>query len=166
MNADRNSSDELEGEAPRNSVRAVIIDQGHVLVLRKLGGSCGPGESFALPGGGQEPGETLLEALHRECLEEIGAQIRAQGLLGVGDFFKPREEEPHRPRQQVEFLFHCELPNGYEPANGHRPDSHQVDVCWLALEALDSVSFYNRDIAALLAHSGDDLTGGYLGLLS
>ena len=57
----------------RNAVRAIIVRDDRVLLLRK--GGDGRGERFALPGGGQEAGESLADALLRECREEIGTTI-------------------------------------------------------------------------------------------
>ena len=51
----------------RNAARAVILREGSILLLRKNGS--GGGERFALPGGAQDLGETLEQALNRECLD-------------------------------------------------------------------------------------------------
>ena len=62
----------------RNAVRAVIVKDQQILVLRKQYPS---GEvRYALPGGGQEPGETLEAALHRECREEIDASVTVEAI--------------------------------------------------------------------------------------
>jgi 8-oxo-dGTP pyrophosphatase MutT (NUDIX family) len=46
-----------------------------------------------LPGGGQEPGEPAIDALHREALEECGLTIRVKSPIGVADEFVFAEEE-------------------------------------------------------------------------
>src|SRR5687768_8900235 len=50
--------------APRNSAKALIVKDGRILVIRK---KVGTELWYLLPGGGQEKGETLHEALKREC---------------------------------------------------------------------------------------------------
>ena len=47
----------------RNAVRAVILRDDRILLLRKSGGE--QGERFALPGGAQDLGETLRQALDK-----------------------------------------------------------------------------------------------------
>src|SRR5215216_3959860 len=56
----------------RVSVKAIVTKDGRLLVTRNRDVE---GDFFLLPGGGQESGETLTEALRRECLEEVGADV-------------------------------------------------------------------------------------------
>lgn len=42
-----------------------------------------PGEEIALPGGGVDPGESPLAALHREAMEETGWRIRPIARVGA-----------------------------------------------------------------------------------
>lgn len=118
----------------RNAVRAVIIKDQHVLLLRKEyeDGS----ELYALPGGGQDTGETLEAALKRECLEEIGCDVELHKLLQVADYFKPRPTTPPSRRHLLELLFLCSVPADYTPGNGSHPDRHQVEVAWVAIDDL------------------------------
>jgi ADP-ribose pyrophosphatase YjhB (NUDIX family) len=129
----------------RNAARALIIDDGCILLLRKDGGD--RGKRFALPGGAQDLGETLQEALNRECREEIGTAVEILDLAYVADFFKPRETTPPSTRHLVEFLFRCRLPADYSPHNGPRPDKHQVDVTWVELERLDRIPLYANSLS-------------------
>lgn len=128
----------------RNAARALIIEDGRILLLRKDGGD--RGERFALPGGAQDLGETLQQALDRECLEEIGTSVEVLDLAYVADYFKPRETTPPSTRHLVEFLFRCRLPKGYSPHNGPRPDKHQVEVTWMELGKLDSIPLYANSL--------------------
>jgi 8-oxo-dGTP diphosphatase len=147
----------------RNAVRAIIIRDGHILLLRKDGDD--NGLRFALPGGGQDLGETLEQALNRECEEEIGTTVRVLALLHVADFFKPRMTQPPSTRHMVEFLFHCHVPDGYTPRSGQRPDKHQIGVEWIALESLRQVNLLPSDIRDHLARRVADASDVYLGTI-
>lgn len=64
----------------RLSAHAVITDAaGRVLLLKANYAD----RAWGLPGGGLEPGETLHEALVRECREELGCEVAVAYLSGV-----------------------------------------------------------------------------------
>ncbi len=145
----------------RNAARAVILRDAHILLLRKQGG--GQGERFALPGGAQDPGETLEQALNRECREEIGTEVEILRLMHVADYFKPRDTDPPSTRQLLEFLFECDVPSDYTAANGYRPDKHQVEVVWMPLGELQHIRLLPGSLAAYLQEAGRVDKAVYLG---
>ena len=145
----------------RNAARALIVRDNHILLLRKQGGE--RGERFALPGGAQDPGETLQDALNRECLEEIGTRVQIHDLVGVADYFKPRDTLPPSTRHVVEFLFACMLPEDYTPHNGHRPDKHQIEVVWAGLAGLGSMVLQPASLAGVIGGIRAGEQGVYLG---
>lgn len=81
----------------RLSSHAVITnDSGEVLLLKA---SYGDG-NWGLPGGALEPGETIHEALIRECWEEIACEVNIKYLSGV--YF-------HSAYNSQAFIFRCEI---------------------------------------------------------
>ena len=145
----------------RNAARALIVRANNILLLRKEGYA--DGVRYALPGGGQDLGETLEQALTRECLEEIGTRVEIRDLLYVADTFKPRDTSPASTRHMVEFLFDCSVADDYTPCNGHSPDKHQVAVVWSALDELAGIPLYPRSLAAFLTGKLDHRSRTYLG---
>ena len=86
----------------RLSAHAVITnDAGEVLLLRATYGE----GSWGLPGGALDHGETVHEALRRECLEELGTAIEIRHLTGIYYHARP---ESHA------FIFRCALPGAAE----------------------------------------------------
>lgn len=144
----------------RNAARALILQDNNILLLRKDGYE--QGERFALPGGGQDLGETLQQALHRECMEEIGTRVEIRDLVHVADCFKPRDTQPGSTRHLVEFLFACTVPDDYVPVNGHHPDKHQVEVVWASLDELAGMPLYPRSLAPHLVASSESAGAVYL----
>ena len=145
----------------RNAPRALIVRDGQILLLRKQGGE--RGERFALPGGAQDPGETLQDALNRECLEEIGTRVQIHDLVGVADYFKPRDTRPPSTRHVVEFLFECTVPEDYTPHNGHRPDKHQLEVVWAELAGIGDMVLQPVSLADVIGGLRGGARGVYLG---
>ena len=81
----------------RLSSHAVITNaQGQVLLLKANYGNF----AWGLPGGALEPGETIHEALVRECQEELGLGVQVNYLSGV--YY-------HSAYQSQAFIFRCEL---------------------------------------------------------
>lgn len=83
----------------RLSSHAVIVDElGQVLQLKATYGQ----QNWGLPGGALEPGETIHQALLRECREELGVDVEVQYLSGV--YY-------HSAYESQAFIFRCALPN-------------------------------------------------------
>lgn len=81
----------------RLSSHAVITNaQRQVLLLKANYGNF----AWGLPGGALEPGETIHEALVRECQEELGLSVRVNYLSGV--YY-------HSAYKSQAFIFRCEL---------------------------------------------------------
>lgn len=148
----------------RNTVRAVIIRDGHVLLQKKHDDL--KGTRYTLPGGAQESGETLLQALQRECIEEIAVLVEADRIIHVADYFRQKAlPEPHI-RQQLEIMFLCRVPASYVPQNGPKPDKSQVEILWLPLNDLQHYNVVPGILTDILPDISDSNRQIYLGTVS
>lgn len=73
----------------RVSVKALILEKNKILMTRNRDAI---GDWYLLPGGGQIHGETLLDALKRECIEEIGAEVEVGAIRLVRDYIGRNHE--------------------------------------------------------------------------
>lgn len=73
-------SDEDSHKCYKFSVHAAIFDADNkVLLLKQSYGD----KRWGLPGGGVEPGETVHEAIKRECREELGTEVEIESFTGL-----------------------------------------------------------------------------------
>lgn len=94
-----------------------------------------------MPGGAQEPGETITDALQRECLEEIGVTINIGEVIHLVDFFKQRPQSVPAIRHQLEIIFSATVSGSYVATMGASPDKNQVAVEWVDISDLASRTF-------------------------
>ncbi|WP_235550894.1 NUDIX hydrolase [Paenibacillus sp. Soil787] len=83
-------------------VHAIITNsEVQLLLLKRTYGNKG----WGLPGGGVDAGETIHQALFRECHEELGVEIQNAVLTG---FYY------HSSINAQVAIFRCPLPKGYQ----------------------------------------------------
>ncbi|WP_446483100.1 NUDIX domain-containing protein [Cohnella xylanilytica] len=101
-------------------------------------------------------GETLIEAVYRECLEEIGAEIIVKDLIHIREYIGKNHEfaEWDSDIHQVEFYFLCYLKDSNSGlTNGSNPDSNQVAVEWIGLEKIDTVRVYPKALGIIIKNN-------------
>lgn len=107
----------------RFSVHAVITNrEGNVLLLKQTYGD----KRWGLPGGGVEPGETIHEAIKRECCEEIGVDILVSAFTGL--YY-------HKSFNSQVGIFKCDLPEGADV----RLSSEHSEYKWVSTSELSEV---------------------------
>jgi 8-oxo-dGTP pyrophosphatase MutT (NUDIX family) len=139
----------------RNSAKAIIIKNGCLLTVKNYDLE---GDWYLLPGGGQNPGETLEEALRRECIEEIGTEVRVGRLRYIREYIGKNHEfsEHDGDSHQVEFMFECGFDEGQSPKMGSDPDVYQTGIAWLPINEIHKYRMYPKQLRDLLLSEAEN----------
>lgn len=107
----------------RIRIVGLLTDGDKVFVQRKVGD-----DAWALPGGGLEFGETLVDGLKREFDEEFGLPIIVGERIHILENFFTHQGVPHH---SIEFYYRVTPAN---PADLDTLESHEADLecCWLS----------------------------------
>jgi ADP-ribose pyrophosphatase YjhB (NUDIX family) len=144
-----------------NTAKAVIFDGDNVLLIKK---EYEDGRTlYTLPGGSQNPGETLQQTLTREMLEETAAAVVIIDLVKVYEYQQISKSDPGLIRHKIEFAFHCAIDGTYTPIMGPHPDPHQTDVVWFNKQALSEIMLHPQELKNVLLPEALPGTGYYLG---
>lgn len=79
INPERVSQEESDTYRVREAARAIVVDADNNVALLFVSQK----NYYKLPGGGVDEGEEKLEALARECQEEIGCKVALLGEVGI-----------------------------------------------------------------------------------
>ena len=136
----------------QNVARAVIVRDASILVIEVDDGT---DRWWILPGGRQEYGETAVEAVARECREELGCEVEVGRCVMVREFIGPRHEAivgDVGDLHVLELIFVCNLPT--EPDRHPREKLHRT-IRWVAISELPELQFFpnilGRDLPEILA---------------
>ncbi|WP_409345672.1 NUDIX domain-containing protein [Paenibacillus sp. MBLB4367] len=119
---------------------ALIIRDGSILLCEYTDEE---GVHYNLPGGGAEPGETVIEAVKREAREELAADVEVGPLAFVYECAPHRQsgDYPDAPHS-LNLIFECSLANGGAPRLPDQPDPMQSGVKWIPLNELDPILLF------------------------
>jgi 8-oxo-dGTP pyrophosphatase MutT (NUDIX family) len=116
------------------AVTAVVEnDNGELLMIERA-----DNELWALPGGAQDLGESVISAVQREVNEETGIDIEVTGLSGI--YSDPRHViayDDGEVRQEFSLCFRAR-PVGGSP----RPSSETRRVSWVPVDQIDSMEIH------------------------
>jgi 8-oxo-dGTP pyrophosphatase MutT (NUDIX family) len=117
---------------PANSIKpsagAFVLRDGAVLLIERSDNG-----NWSMPGGAQDPGESLTTTATRETLEETGVRVRVTGLVGI--FTDPRHvvhyTSDDEVRQEFTVIYRAEYADG-EPATS----DESTHVAWVPVDDL------------------------------
>ncbi len=144
------SGDKTKAVRQRIAMKAVIIKNGKVLLLREAGQSYSEGTNegkWGLPGGRLDIGESWQAGLFREIKEETGLEdIKVIKPLSVSEWTPVIKGEP---TQIVAVFFRCEWSQGDITLS----DEHD-DYKWITESDLTSMNIMLEEMEALQEYFG------------
>lgn len=146
----------------RTAARALIIRNAQLLTIKMRDQN---GVFYILPGGGQNHGENLKQGLARECIEEIGTEVRIGKLLYVREYIGKNHKfsETHNAFHQIEQVFSCELIDPSAIGGGTELDKKQIGVEWISLKEIANHRFLPAAIIPYFTEDGFHPPETYLG---
>lgn len=116
------------------AVTAVVLnDRGELLMIERTDNGL-----WAIPGGAQDLGESIIEAAKREVREETGIEIEVTRLSGI--YSDPRHViayDDGEVRQEFSLCFH-----GRPTGGTLRTDSEARQVRWVPVSHLDGLNIH------------------------
>ncbi|KFU82839.1 ADP-ribose pyrophosphatase YjhB, NUDIX family [Amycolatopsis lurida] len=119
----------------RVAVSAFVLDKAgrRLLMIRRT-----DNDRYAIPGGGQEFGESVTQAVVREVQEETGLVVEVTGFIGI--FSDPGyviEYDDGEVRQEFSLCFRA------RPVSGElRTSSESKEVLWVEPAELDDLNIH------------------------
>ena len=112
---------------------AVRNHRGELLLIERTDNGL-----WALPGGGQDLGESVVEAAQREVREETGIDVQITGLSGI--YSDPRHVIAYdngEVRQEFSLCFHATLVGGEL-----RSSSESREARWISPDSLQDLKIH------------------------
>jgi 8-oxo-dGTP pyrophosphatase MutT (NUDIX family) len=116
-----------------SSVRALVFKDASVLVVRDNNG-----EPYLLPGGRREKGESELETLHRELLEETGWTLKSTRLFAFMHMHHLGPKPPDYTYPYPDFIW----PIYIVEADTHRAEDIQDGKTIIDVQYVSSAEFH------------------------
>lgn len=123
-------------------VRAIIVSSGKILLINRVKKD---DSYWVIPGGQIEIGENQEQALRRECIEELGIEIKINKL-----FLQRPSDKPGMEGQQ-EYFYLCDIVGG-EVGTGQGPEFQpgasyegEYRIGWIDLKNLSDINLVPQE---------------------
>jgi len=116
-----------------------------------------------LPCGAQNTGETLLQTLHRRCLQELSTEIITGEILYLADYSKQKLQENSYLQHQLEILIPCQIADSYSRNDSPKHHKYQIAKAWISIDKLPQIAMYAvilKQILTQLIHSANPVYPG------
>ncbi|MCS6988692.1 MAG: NUDIX domain-containing protein [Chloroherpetonaceae bacterium] len=147
----------MKSASPRLRVCGIVVEEGKILLVkirRFAEGEKFPDESWILPGGGVDFGESLVAALRREMFEETGYVCEIGRVAFVEELIIPADDGSGRAKYHSSSICFYGSIAGGALKTGCDPEfgDHQLilETKWIPIEELQSLVLYPPFLASFL----------------
>jgi 8-oxo-dGTP diphosphatase len=147
----------------RSTLKAIVLHDGKVLLNRCYDNN--NGTYYSLPGGGQQQGEAMVDALKRECLEETGYSVEPVRFAALMEeicldsfILEHYAEYAHK----MLHIFVCKLASE-TVAVPTETDESQVAIEWVDLSSIPAINLLPKQVKAYFTAITDGVCPQYLG---
>lgn len=126
---------------PSVTVAAIIEKDGRYLLIEE---HTQEGLRLNNPAGHLDPGESLIEACARECLEETAHPFQPQRLVGIYQSRFHRAAKNGRPAEEITYVRFAFTGDISHPIKGQALDHGIVRVLWMTLEEVRASAASHR----------------------
>lgn len=127
------------------AVKCIIEEEKKILLIKESSTSSWKPGKLGLPGGKVDPKEDILQAAHREMLEETGLKVKIRGLFRIEELVEELDSED---RLVHHYILIAKRIAGKLKKNGHHSEQFQwfskTDLKPLTLE--DYTEYYYKDL--------------------
>lgn len=118
---------------------ALIIENQSMLLIEFKDEN---GLHYNLPGGGVNPGETVIDAVQREVMEEASIAVEVGPLAFVYEYVPHLNDYKFGKTHALHLMFECTIKEGCRPKMPEHPDLNQTDVKWVKRSELKNIILY------------------------
>jgi 8-oxo-dGTP diphosphatase len=132
----------------RTACKVLSINDGCLLVTKKENEQ---GVFYVLPGGGQKWGETLIETLKRECIEEIGLEPSEIGkIVFIREGFNYIDQTNNGNLcHRIDFIFECKVDKS-KVKNGTEIDKGHKENVWIEIEKIEKYNILPKELVPFI----------------
>lgn len=153
----------------RVNVRGIIVDNGKVFAVKHRMHTGQVSNYWATPGGGLDPGESLIDGLIREMIEETGIKPVVGKLLFIQQYVGIRRTGEKQEGMELFYLIEntddykgdidfSQASHGHELAEASFVDPKTNDILPAFLQSIDIDEYAKNDLPVLFINNLNEKT--------